>query len=175
MAVLKERIMQIITQSSHHFLLVDDVGALRGELIYSDHYLQQGVIQAGGLFLLTQVATGQWNSVEQLDYKEELRGIMKVSTGSIITTGFINLKLNYRFKRIGGWRLRFVVLNSRKEELMSILPSIHWTKKTYEFVLQLNDDFKKECSPLLILHMLHCANCGLSMINGGVVPALISL
>jgi len=39
----------------------------------------------------------------------------------------------------------------------------------------INEEFREECSSLLILQAVHCAKCWMSMMNGGPVPALVSV
>jgi hypothetical protein len=52
---------------------------------------------------------------------------------------------------------------------------VNWQKESHDFILQLNDEFEAECDPFLILQAVHCANCSLSMMTGGKVPALIGI
>ncbi len=81
----------------------------------------------------------------------------------------------YYFRKSQNLKLRFSLFNKENEELLTIIPSLNWHKKSHDFILQINEEFEKECDPLLILQALHCANCSLSMMTGGKVPALVSI
>ncbi len=94
--------------------------------------------------------------------------------GTMSMRGFYKRK-KLIFKRPANFKLRFSLFNAEGDDIITLIPSVNWKKQSYDFILQLNEEFEKECNALLILHTLHCANCSLSMMHGGNVPALISI
>lgn len=167
--------MQIISDSNNCFTLKDAKGNIEGQLVYEDKQLSKGEIRTDKTWQLESTAVGLWISFLNNKNKTTKLAAIKVVTGGVISLQFSNRKSKYRFKKTGSWKLRFVLLNKEEDELLALLPGINWQKKTYEFTLQVNDEYKEECNPVLILHAVHCAICSLSMITGGSVPALISL
>jgi hypothetical protein len=166
--------MQIVAEGNNIFTLVHPSGAVAGQLSYQNHLCQKGTIHTGQQLLLENTATGIWKSFFAGSPVKKNYAELKVSTGSTITIKLAGRKSKYRFKRTGGWKARFILLNNEGEELMALLPQINWPKQTHDFVLQLNDEFEQECTPVLILHTLHCACCSLNMLNGA-VPVLINV
>jgi hypothetical protein len=98
-----------------------------------------------------------------------------VETGGIISLRLPVKKRKYFFKKSSGWRLRFSLTNKDSEDLLTILPHVNWQKESHDFILQVNEEFESECDSFLILQAVHCANCSLSMMTGGEVPALVSV
>ena len=166
--------MHILSAGNNSFSLVSANGAPAGVLHYDNNLFQKGEINAGKKIQLENTATGIWKSFWTTGIAKKQVAELKVSTGSTITIKLNGKKSKYRFKRTGGWKARFILLNKDGEELMALLPQINWQKKTHDFVLQLNDEFEQECTPVLILHTLHCACCSLNMLNGA-VPVLINV
>lgn len=166
--------MHIVSDGNNSFSLVSTNGTPAGVLHYDNNLFQKGEINTEKKIQLENTATGVWKSFLTTGTAKKQAAELKVSTGSTITIKLNGQKSKYRFKRTGGWKARFILLNKDGEELMALLPQISWQKKTYEFVLQLNDEFEQECTPVLILHTLHCACCSLNMLNGA-VPVLINV
>lgn len=166
--------MQIIAAENNAFALVAGNGAELGLLQYENNLFRRGNIIAGKKLQLDNTATGVWRSFSSNGPQQKQFAEIKVSTGSTITIKFSGYKSRYRFKRTGGWKARFILLNKDGEELVALLPQISWQKRTHEFVLQVNDEFEQECTPVLILHTLHCACCSMNMLNGA-VPVLINV
>ncbi len=167
--------MQLVSESHTHILLFDPHQQLAGELIYKDITMREATLRVVDRYCLRYTGTGKWECFRLEDRKEVLLSRMKVNRGAVMELSFPFRRKIYRFKRSGAWRLRFVLLNKHGEEILGILPKINWKKMIHDFTLQINDDFREECSSLLILQAVHCANCWMSMMNGGPVPALVSV
>ncbi len=145
---------------------------LTGRLIYSNDSFSNGIIEASQQYILSSTGTGAWNTTLP-DKKVICR--TTVQTGGIISLRLSSLKTKYQFKKSAGWKLRFSLFHKTGDDILSIIPNVNWQKKSHDYILQLNEEFEKECDSFLILQSLHCANCCLSMMNGGKVPALVSI
>ena len=167
--------MQLVSVSHNHIRLLDIQHQVAGELIYKDVTMKEATLQVQDIYALRYTGTGKWECFRLEEKKEKLHSRMKVNRGAVMELSFPLRRKTYRFKRSGAWRLRFVLLNKQGEEIMGILPGINWKKMIHDFTLQINEEFREECSSLLILHAVHCANCWMSMMNGGPVPALVSV
>lgn len=151
-------------------------GGREGRLVYSSDAFNNGILEASLQYVLNAVTTGVWTTTLQ-DEKQNIKIVswIKVETGGIISLRFPGKKKKYAFRKSAGWKLRFSLSQKDGEEILSIIPSVNWQKSSHDFVLQLNEEFETECNAFLILQAVHCANCCLSMMNGGKVPALISI
>ena len=167
--------MQLISDSHTRLRLIDTRGMQAGELIYKDESMREASLRVTDSYTIRYTGTGKWESFNLEGGKESLLSRIKVTRGAVMELSFPRRRKTYRFKRSGAWRLRFVLLNKQGEEMLGILPSINWKKMIHDFTLQINEEFREECSSLLILHAVHCANCWMSMMNGGPVPALVSV
>jgi hypothetical protein len=156
------------------YSLFNTSGTVVGELHYADHTMQKGELIADKKLILENTGAGLWRTFVIVSARKKVFAEMKVSTGSIITLKQTGIKQSFRFKRTGGWKMRFVLLNKDSDELMAILPKINWIKKGHDYKIQLNEDYSHQCSSLFILHALHCANCSLQMLNGN-IPALLNI
>lgn len=170
----KTTVMHIVSAGNNIFRLITPADETIGVLQYENILFKNGQLSAEKNMLLENTATGIWKSFTATATDKKLWAELKVSTASTIAIKITGQKSKYRFKRTGGWKARFILLNKDGEELMALLPHINWQKQTYSFVLQLNDEFEQECTPVLILHTLHCACCSLNMLNGA-VPVLINV
>lgn len=166
--------MNIVADGNNIFKLLTLGQTEAGLLSYENCLFQKGTIHTETELQIENTATGIWKSFLTTGTAKIMYAELKVSTGSTIAIKFSGRKSKYRFKRTGGWKARFILLNKDGEELIALLPQINWQKKTYEFTLQVNDEYKEECTPVLILHTLHSACCSLNMLNGA-VPALINV
>ncbi|HPH92425.1 MAG TPA: hypothetical protein PLZ68_16505 [Ferruginibacter sp.] len=168
--------MNVHTINKKTFELCSDGRQAEGRLMYSSDAFNNGIIEASQLYELTRIATGVWTTSEKYnkDSKKTISS-MRVETGGIISLKLTAKKTTYQFKKSAGWKLRFLLRNKDGEDLLSIIPIVNWQKESHDFVLQVNEEFESECSPFLILQALHCANCSLSMMTGGSVPALVSI
>jgi hypothetical protein len=147
----------------------------KARIIYDENRLDKGAILTGENYSLQLVATGTWAVSLILKDEEKLVSTIKTETGGSMSITKFYRRRKYYFKKSQNLKLRFTLFNKDNEELLTIVPSVNWRKKSHDFVLQINEEFEKECDAFLILQALHCANCCLSMMEGGAVPALISI
>jgi hypothetical protein len=164
-----------VLSKQNQYTLFTEAGKQKGLLTYKNKTLLDGEILLDQQLQLSLSGTGTWSSFFRKGGQKKECATIKISTGGIIRLSFPLLKKKYRFKKSGGWKLRFVLLNKMGEEILALLPTINWQNQSHDFTLQVNDDFKDECSAFLILHTVHCANCSLGMMNGDEVPALINV
>jgi hypothetical protein len=136
--------MQIVTNTSYGFLLKDEKENIAGELVYKDPHLNLAEIITDKRLIVEKTANGLWNSYCIEKDKKVKKGELKVTSSNIISIYFEKKSIKYKFKKSGGWKARFVLLNKDDEELLAFLPNINWQKKTYEFALQLNEEYAKE-------------------------------
>lgn len=162
--------MQIISTSRTIYILQHDDNSSAGSLFYSDDSLSEAILTCGKEYSITRQTNGIWITKETGTKK--LQAVCKVRIDGTITLNLDNKK--NIFKKPLSWKLRFVLLNEEKEEVMALLPSINWQKETYDFSLQINEEYTDECDSFIILQTLHCANCSISMMNGDTVPAIVS-
>lgn len=167
--------MRLVSDSHTRIRLLDPLDELVGELTYKDYSMREARLKVNDHYRLQYNGTGKWESFRTENGAESLIGFIKVNRGAVMELSFPSRRKAYRFRRSGAWRLRFVLLNKQGEEILGILPTINWKKMIHDFTLQINEEFREECSSLLILHSVHCANCWMSMMNGGPVPALVSV
>lgn len=168
--------MWIETENQYIYRLFDDSGSNTGILKYTDTVFNEAQINCTILHLLKKTGTGLWGvSLINKSLKEKAITVIKVEAGGIMSIRKFYKRKKYFFKKSVNWKLRFSLFNSDNEELMALIPSVNWAKQAYAYKLQLNDEFVKECDALLILQMVHCANCSLSMMMDGRVPALVNV
>ncbi len=168
--------MNIHTIDKKTFELYSEGEQPVGLLLYSSNAFVKGIIETTQTYQLTGIATGNWiTSLDNNKDGKKTASRMRVETGGVISVKLAGKRTRYQFKKSAGWKLRFSLRNTEGEDLLSIIPNINWQKESHDFVLQVNEEFDSECSPFLILQALHCANCSLSMMTGGHVPALVSL
>jgi hypothetical protein len=167
--------MRIATISNIEFELELDGMEKKTRISYEDNNLNKGILQLNEIYNLQLVSTGTWAVSLVHKNDEKLVSTIKTETGgSMSITKFYRGK-KYYFKKSQNLKLRFSLFNKEYGELLTIIPSVNWQKQSHDFVLQINEEFEKECDGLLILQALHCALCCLSMMTGGEVPALISI
>ncbi|MFN0081771.1 MAG: hypothetical protein ACKVOM_04570 [Ferruginibacter sp.] len=142
---------------------------------YEDSTFNTGSISAGENYSLKLIAVGTWAVSVLLKDEEKLVSTIKTETGGSMSITKCYRRKKYYFKKSQNLKLRFSLFNKNSEDLLTIIPSVNWEKKSYDFVLQINEEFDKECNPFLILQAIHCALCCLSMMTGGKVPALVSI
>lgn len=167
--------MTVSTIDKNKFLLLNDSQKVEACLLYNNSSFDDAVLEAGEKYLLNGIATGTWVTYPGKDNSVKLSAKIKVETGGVISIGLPGKKRKYFFKKSAGWKLRFYLTNKEGEDLLTLIPNINWEKESHDFNLQLNEEYEKECDSFLILHAVHCANCSLSMMTGGKVPALVSL
>lgn len=144
-------------------------------LVYSNSAFTDALITTPEKYIVNSIATGTWITHMAEEKTVRLRSKILVETGGVISIRLVQRKKKYLFKKSAGWKLRFSVVNKEGEELLTLIPQVNWAKVSHDYILQLNEEFETECDSFLILQAVHCANCSLSMMTGGEVPALISI
>jgi hypothetical protein len=167
--------MTINTINKKTFALLDENKIAIAQLIYTSSAFDDAIIETAEKYLLNGIATGIWVTHLGNDNSVKTKSKIRVETGGIISVSLPGKKKKYFFKKSGGWKLRFYLTNKDGEDLLTIIPHVNWQKESHDYILQLNEEFESECDSFLILQALHCANCSLSMMTGGKVPALISV
>jgi hypothetical protein len=163
--------MTIHTINSKCFELCNEQHTKIGVLTYEDIDFTNATIETDLNYTILFFAIGTWITA----LSEQKIATIKVVPGGLITILTYKKKKKYMFKKSTNWRTRFLLTNQHGDEILTLIPTINWEKQSHDFIIQLNDEFEKECDSLLILQALHCANCSLSMMIGGQVPALVSL
>lgn len=148
---------------------------MTARLSYTNSSFTDGEIKTESGYLLNAIAAGTWVIHLENEAPSKIKSKIKVETGGIISLRLPGKKKKYFFKKTSGWKLRFSLSNKDGEDLLSIIPKVNWPKESHDFILQLNEEYEKECDSFLILQAVHCANCCLSMMTGGKVPALVSI
>ncbi|MFM2327849.1 MAG: hypothetical protein RIR31_2051 [Bacteroidota bacterium] len=167
--------MTINTINKKTFALLDENKIAIAQLIYTSSAFDDAIIETAEKYLLNGIAIGIWVTHLGNDNSVKTKSKIRVETGGIISVSLPGKKKKYFFKKSGGWKLRFYLTNKDGEDLLTIIPHVNWQKESHDYILQLNEEFESECDSFLILQALHCANCSLSMMTGGKVPALISV
>jgi hypothetical protein len=167
--------MIIDTISQKKFELKTDGLFVAGSIIYSDISFSDAVINIDDSFRLQLLSPGVWVTRFNNMQPEKIMATIKAETGGIISIRKFYKRRKYFFKKSINWKSRFSLVNADGDELLALIPAINWKKESHDYILQLNEEYEKECDAFLILQALHCANCSLSMMQGGSVPALISV
>jgi hypothetical protein len=167
--------MTIATLNKKTFELLDETKVVLARLVYTNNAFDDAKIETDGNYLLNVIATGTWITHLAIDGSGKIKSKIRVETGGVISVRIINKKKKYLFKKSSGWKLRFSLTNKDGEDLLTLIPNVNWQKESHDYILQMNEEFEKECDSFLILQAVHCANCSLSMMTGGKVPALVSI
>ena len=167
--------MVIYTVDKKNFELQNDEGFIAGRLTYSSNAFDKALIETKDEFRLQLIATGIWAVILNTSSTEQIITKIKVETGGIMSIRGFYKRKKYLFKKSANFKLRFSLFNNEGEDMLTLIPSVNWQKESHDYILQLNDEFEKECDSFLILQAVHCANCSLSMMTGGKVPALVSI
>lgn len=151
-------------------LILDD-GRFAGSLSYKDASFDSAEIFTDSAYILEKSGAGNWvtrktgETTILVTSMVELDGKISVRYGTVL----------YSFVKPINWKPRFCLLNSQQEEVAAFIPTINWELNTCNFSLQLNEEFSNETEAFLILQALHCAVCGMAMINGLTIPAIGNL
>jgi hypothetical protein len=164
--------MTIATLNKKTFELLDETKVVLARLVYTNNAFDDAKIETDGNYLLNVIA---WITHLAIDGSGKIKSKIRVETGGVISVRIINKKKKYLFKKSSGWKLRFSLTNKDGEDLLTLIPNVNWQKESHDYILQMNEEFEKECDSFLILQAVHCANCSLSMMTGGKVPALVSI
>lgn len=167
--------MMVKTIDNKTFEIIDENKTPAAKLTYSTSAFMNGEIKTDNHYILSGIASGTWITYLNNDLLKNIKSKIRVQLGGIISVRLLYRKQKYLFKKSAGWKLRFILTNKEGEELLTLKPIINWQKESHDYILQLNDEFANECDSFLILQAVHCANCSLSMMTGGNVPALISI
>jgi hypothetical protein len=167
--------MTINTINKKTFALLDEKKIATAQLIYTSSAFDDALIETGESYLLNGITTGIWITHVSKGNDGKTKSKIRVEMGGVISISLLSKKKKYFFKKSNGWKLRFSLANKEGEDLLTLIPNINWQKESHDYVLQLNEEFEKECDSFLILQAVHCANCSLSMMTGGKVPALVSI
>ncbi len=166
--------MTIKTINKNEFELVNENSIVSARLVYTNSSYNDGRIENENRYFIKRSTTGIWVIYLENEPVTKVKSKIKVKIGGIISLRLAGKKKIYFFKKTTGWKLRFSLTNKDGEDLLTLIPNVNWQKESHDYILQLNDEFEKECDSFLILQAVHCANCSLSMMTGGRVPALIS-
>ncbi len=168
--------MQVVFRLENHFVLRQHSGLEEGSLIYADSNLKKATISSGERSAqISYEAPGKWESHSLQKGNTALLAEISLRPGGVIWLQYHLHRKRYTIRKNGKYSGRFDLLNRNKEELITLVPSINWVHRGHEYLIQLNEEYKNECSSLLILHAVHCTNCLLGIINGSAVPALVDV
>ncbi len=168
--------MQILIKTANHYVLQDHEGQQCGELIYDNGDMTNAEIRVVGQLLeISYCKPGKWVSVRKGQGTVRKQFLAALRPGGTIYLTHCSRRRNYSVRKSGKYNGRFDLVNLKKEELLTIHPLINWKFRGHEYRIQLNEDYRPECSSLLILQAIHCVNCLLGIINGTTVPALVDI
>jgi hypothetical protein len=167
--------MTINTINKKLFELLNKSAVPAARIMYTNSAFTNAIIETGEKYILNSIATGVWVTHLSNDNSVKIKSKIRVEAGGVISVRLPVAKRKYFFKRSAGLRLRFSLANRNGDDLLTLIPNVNWQKESHDYILQLNEEFDKECDSFLILQAVHCANCSLSMMTGGKVPALISI
>lgn len=174
-ALQKARV-RIQIKTAHHYLLLDHEGHLCGELMYAHADMKMAQIRADEqLVEIRYSQPGRWVSMVKAQGSGHKQFLAALRPGGTISLNQASLRRNYTVRKSGKYNGRFDLVNRKKEELMTIHPLINWKFRGHEYRIQINEEYRLECSSLLILQAVHCVNCLLGIINGTAVPALVDV
>ena len=161
--------MKIISTSRTAYTLEQDDDRFAGSLLYNDESLNEARLSCEKEYTISKQSLGSWITSGVTD--KMLCAVCNVRVGGTITLIIGNKQ--HTFKKPFSWKLRFTLLNAEKEEMLALLPSPNWKIHSYNFALQLNDEFANETSSFVILQALHCAVCSMAMMNGFIPPIVV--
>jgi S-adenosylmethionine:tRNA-ribosyltransferase-isomerase (queuine synthetase) len=167
--------MTINTANKKIFELLNENKVVTARLIYANNAFDDAIIETEEEYLLNGIATGVWITHFSKEQSLKIKSKIRVETGGVISIEVPEKKKKYIFKKSTGWKLRFSLAYKDGEDLLTIITNVNWHKESHDYILQLNEEFETECDSFLILQAVHCANCSLSMMTGGEVPALVSI
>jgi hypothetical protein len=167
--------MVIYTVNKNRFELKSAEQSVVGCIEYESGSFSEGVVILKDTFNLQLIATGVWITLFKDATAVKVIAKIKVEAGGTMSIRKFYKLRKYTFKKSANWKLRFSLFNTDGDELLTLVPTVNWKKESHDYILQLNDEFETECDAFLILQAVHCANCSLSMMTGGEVPALLSI
>lgn len=162
--------MKIITTNRIAYTIQNESGIIDSEIAYKDNSLSYASLKCDNDLFVIEKKNGSWGTTNT-------KTQIKVSTVEVNIGGTMQLNIgteNYTFKKPLNWKMRLVLFNSDNEEILAILPKVNWSKKCYDFVLQINEELMPEFDRFIILQALHCAICSMAMMNGVLMPTVVS-
>lgn len=165
--------MNIETIDRKAYNLVEH-GKVLGRLFYTNHFMMEADVidytNAVTIFLRSNFSFSR-----SLSYDCNLKEIIQIKKASkdLFLVSLLNENKEYTVKMNGLWKTHFTVINVKNEELFTLIPLISFTKKSYDFTLQIDQLKQQEITPILVLHALHCVNSSLSMLNGSVTSTIM--
>lgn len=147
--------MKIISTSSTVYQLQNEDGSAAGSLTYTNDSFKDAMVSCGKDYFITKQLHATWVTKETgTDIQQAISKVKNGGTMALI----INNK-QYVFKKLFSWKLRLMMLNDENEEVLAFLPTANWKIHSYNYGLQLNDEYSKETGSFVILQVLHCAVC----------------
>lgn len=165
--------MQIVTYSLLSYG-IEAAGSPLAQIRYEDPGFSKAALVAGENYRIEQTATGTWVLQSEEPPPTRLLSTIRTQPAGTMTITPVGRGKQFRLKRSQGHKLRFSLFSSGDDEWLSLLPLVDPRQNLPLFTLQLNDEFEKECSTILILQSLHGTLCSLGMMLWGNVPALVS-
>jgi hypothetical protein len=162
--------MKIISTSRTVYQLQNDDSSFAGSLTYLDDSLREAMLSCDREYFITKQDTATWITKDITTDTQV--ALCKVKIGGTMTL-IINNK-QYIFRKPFSWKLRLMMLNADKEEVLAFLPTANWKIHSYNFGFQLNDEFIEETDSFVILQALHCAVCSMAMMNGFIIASVVS-
>lgn len=157
------------------FSLLSNEKGVAATLIYTTTAFDDAALNTSEKYILSGIGTGSWIIHNHSGRSAKVNSKIKVEIGGIMSITMQFPRRKYIMKKSAGWKLRFSLGNKEGEDFLTLIPTVNWNKESYDYILQLNEEFEAECDSFLILQAVHCANCSLSMMTGGRVPALVSI
>jgi hypothetical protein len=167
--------MILETIDKQTFRLNGDDNVVRASIMYTTTAFNDAELDATEKYILSGIGTGSWIIHSLSGRSAKVNSKIKVEIGGIMSITMQFPRRKYIMKKSAGWKLRFSLGTKEGEDFLTLIPTVNWEKESYDYVIQLNEEFEAECDSFLILQAVHCANCSLSMMTGGRVPALVSI
>jgi hypothetical protein len=162
--------MKIISISRTVYQLQNNDGSFVGSLTYLDDSFNEAMLSCDKEYFITKQGAGIWITKDVSTDKQV--ALCKVKIGG--TMALIINNHQYIFKKPFSWKLRLKMLNAENEEVLAFLPTANWKIHSYNYGLQLNDEFVKETDSFIILQSLHCAVCSMAMMSGFMTASVIN-
>ncbi len=160
--------MKIRTLDRHAYHVTHEGEKAAGSLLYHQPDFSRATLFCSQNYQMQQTGIGRWVTCKADMMEEEAVCMIELNGNFQISLG----RDRYTFVKPVSWKPRFYLLNEQQEELAALIPFLNWPRQCHEFSLQLNEDFALETKSFLILHMLHCAICGVAMINGEITATV---
>lgn len=155
--------MLIKTINKFNFMLLNNSGNTIGSLNYKlNSYIAADISLENGN-KMELISKSKFNSIFSLINNKVEVGKINMSIKNSISLQLEGIYTKYFFKKTGFWKTRFVLFSKEGDEVLALLPAISWKKNSYNFKLQLSEEFSLNKDNLLILLTLHCTIYSLVM------------